>query len=161
MSRPELHSGKVKNKSVLAELTTRSHRKTDDCQRPPPFKPNVGERSMLDEQLYGSFLLPASLFSKVTLNQFGGGPKAQAVNLTGGFSGNRNHSATLANNYEGHVCELTTVFTVHSLSAKNERIQPSDSEKLYLWFNLRFCWWKISPASTACFITSRAIPTLK
>lgn len=118
MSRPELHSGKVKNESVLAELTTRSHRKTDDCQRPPPFKPNVGERSMLDEQLYGSFLLPASLFSKVTLNQFGGGPKAQAVNLTGGFSGNRNHSATLANNYEGHVCELTTVFTVRSLSAK-------------------------------------------
>lgn len=43
---------------------------------PPPrlhpflllFKLNVGERSMLDEQLYRSFLLPGSLFSKVTLN---------------------------------------------------------------------------------------------
>lgn len=46
---------------------------------------NVDEKSMLDEQLYRSFLLPASLFSKVTLNQFGGGPKAQAVNLAGGF----------------------------------------------------------------------------
>lgn len=102
----------------MIQPTRRQRRETDDCQQPPPFKLNVGERSMLDEQLYRSFLLPASLFSKVTLNQFGGGPKAQAVNLTGGFSGNRNHSATLANNYESHVCELTTLFTVRSLSAK-------------------------------------------
>lgn len=118
-------------------LTSRSHRETDDCQRPPPFKPNVGERSMLDEQLYGSFLLPASLFSKVTLNQFGGGPKAQAVNLTGGFSGNRNHSATLANNYEGHVCELSAVFFFFFPPCplprcKNESIKQRDSEKLHL-----------------------------
>lgn len=29
---------------------------------------NVGDRSMSDELLHGTFLLPASLFSKVTLN---------------------------------------------------------------------------------------------
>lgn len=87
-----MHAAQVRNHgsgrdvAVLLIQSSRQRGGTDGCQSPPThphthpqlllLELDGGDRSMSDELLHTTFLLPASLFSKVTFNQPGGRPRA-------------------------------------------------------------------------------------